>query len=325
MAIAPIAGWIAAAGVSTAVATVAATVVVGVVTGAVMGAAMSAIKGGNILQGALMGAAIGGVTAGVFSAASAGVSAIVEAGAETSAEAGVSAGIEATTNLAGDAAAGVGPLAEGAPIVGESAMSGATTEGTLASQGLLSPLENLSPAAQAAQPSIPVAGLSGGAQPATTPTTTPAPSAQLSDMDKLIAANQADSSNRMWAGVGQGAASGLGQMGAEMMKTGAAKDLSEQRKQDEIDMMNRNYSPVPYALTTTPIAMTQNPNAAYNANVTANAPSSNVTQNLQSQTVNSNVPGLLAAQTANVTQPISDWWMSHLQSLVPVPKMATAS
>ena len=318
---APLAAWaisaagVAAASTAAAVITVAANVVVGIAVGAVIGAGMAAIKGTDILQGALSGAAIGGVTAGVFSGVSAAVSAAV--GETTDAAVTASADIGSDVATAGETG---GTFIENA-AAGAKALQPAWQGTEEATQGLMSSVGELSPS------SVPVAG--GVPQVAAqganvTEQIPPTIEKELTPSQQFMKSIAEDKKTAMWGQLGSGAAQGLGAVGSEMMKESSAKDINKQAIQDASDLQRRNYSPVPYAIGASPVAMTVNPQAAYQTNVSANAPTANVGQNFAAQTSNQNVGGLLAAQTANVSQPISDWWTTHLQSLVPVPKMATA-
>ena len=308
------------------VAAVATAVVEGIAIGAVLGAGMAAIKGTDILQGALSGAAIGGVTAGIFSAASAGVSAFVSETADVSIDAGVEAGVDLGT---GEVAQGV---AEGAGTgeVGGSfldsikAAAGPNLPGASSpTEGLMSSVGDLSDKSVRVVGGVPQTG-SGLAANLARDVVNKGVGEELTPTQKFEKQIAEDKKTAMYGNLGSGLFQGVGQVGSEMMKESAAKDASKQAIQDATDLQHRNYSSVPYALGGSPVSMTVNPQAAYQSNVTANAPNTNVAQNLGYQTSNQNVSGLLASQTSNISAPISDWWSSHLQAVVPTPKAVTA-
>jgi len=161
----------------------------GIVTGAVIGAATAAITGGDILKGALMGAALGGISGGIGAYLSAG------AAAGGAAAGGVGASAE-TAAMAAGAPAGFTGTATGAAFSGGPGLS--------ATPGLLSS-------------GLGEAGKAIGKQ------------ALGVIKDKVLEEKKgwSDDTVKILAGIGEGAAQGLGAMGAAKIKAGADKELAE--------------------------------------------------------------------------------------------------
>jgi len=161
----------------------------GIVTGAVIGAATAAITGGDILKGALMGAALGGISGGIGAYLSAG------AAAGGAAAGGVGASAE-TAAMAAGAPAGFTGTATGAAFSGGPGLS--------ATPGLLSS-------------GLGEAGKAIGKQ------------ALGVIKDKVLEEKKgwSDDTVKILAGIGEGAAQGLGAMGAAKMKAGSDKELAE--------------------------------------------------------------------------------------------------
>jgi len=162
----------------------------GIVTGAVIGAATAAITGGDILKGALMGAALGGISGGIGAYLSAGAAA-----AGGAAAGGVGASAE-TAAMAAGAPAGFTGTATGAAFSGGPGLS--------ATPGLLSS-------------GLGEAGKAIGKQ------------ALGVIKDKVLEKKKgwSDDTVKILAGIGEGAAQGLGAMGAAKMKAGSDKELAE--------------------------------------------------------------------------------------------------
>ena len=201
--------WVGgSAGTAAVAGAVAGAVVKGAIIGAVIGGATAAATGQDIFQGALKGAAIAGITAGVFSIGS----------------------MAAASVTGGSAAGGIGTSAAGQLGnlgVAAYAPAGVTSAGAAVPAGLGEVMPTAGELVSAGAPGVPSAAPIAAGQEV---------------VKKGILSSMSPEAAQIAAGVGQGLATGVGNVGAAIVQEDAAEKQAQRVKDEEREKRERNAS-----------------------------------------------------------------------------------